>query len=1038
MTAIDPALIPALINEKITDVEDSTSPSDVREVLQTVFDTLQEVATIGSSGITSPGTGATLALGGDYLLANGGTYTIATPVENATLTLRLAPGHTATVTGIPPAGVLSNASTTRVRVRDFQYKNGAWESVDDASRLAFLTTFVPLTDAGYFGGEEHIVSLSESSPKTIRNFGATLGNQTIYKDDRVVHDGAKHIVIPSSRLRNPWIRLNDLNLVEGPAATLADARSNSAKLRTAIANHRFLHNGSINITGSGIFVFADEISNVHWPNYAAAKQTVSNATYSRTNGTITLSGGGWTAIGLDGPDKVFRIEDDTNSANDGTYITAAAFSSALSYNVGDCVYQSGSVYVSPTVQSPQAFNAANWTLLGTANNVLAVRNVLSVTGLGMVKFPVNGTTASLGIVPLHTTVGGASQGERTQLAIVSPASGSLVLKRHSGGTMIRRYARELANVLTQDLSVGPGGVGASELYYNNELTLQYITVHTPNGHAIHLDGTGHSGAFDILGVIANSAGEDYPCVYIDNCYSGTIHSLKIFRCKGHGLVANTWNTLDLACRVESAGFGNTSSPVKKHGVWLINCNGGRFHVNSEGCSGDNYKETSCSSLTRGGYCENGGHWTDDGYDVGSDFVSHISFDGKFNRLNGMRCIHPTDIGTHFGYRWNGWETPFESEVNLNPHLTYDVASLAKSLPEGGLSRKRRAHFSLEDYYNYCMQSPRYIGGGGGTAFNIGDWPFEATWGSAGTEFTATANNGTLVGLEHGRLKFYLPANSHAVGYDGGGTSRSIRWMDLALPATNASNSDFTWSNSGGASVQFSAYNFSAKATFQLTAAGVNWNALGVREGMDCDITGFPDDTVAPDTDQNKPFTVTGIRDNILFLTLRKSANGLPPVAAGPTTSTAITLAFDWPEQKFNVQNLAVAQNEVLVVDVQYTIGAAWSWFQQFVTGKVKTDPQVDYNMYAAQIGLGGSVDNKVWRLYPRGPGVHVERLIWKNTSATTWSPGSPTSSTNQITINACKKVDAVQWPSATASPAYVLEFDKLDFTVIAADKAGTI
>lgn len=1103
MTAINPDLIAALINEKITDAEDTTSAQDLREVYQTIFDTLRErmlevfggmnpntttasnstgrrgdwyeitasgTKDFGSGGITfnvgdiawhngtefkkiptsalvaamvvgSPPTGAALSTGGDYLLANGGTYTISAPGDNAVVTLRLAPGTTATVTGI---GTLSNVSSTRFRARSYQFKAiappnpgapGSWSLVDDYSGRTTFTTFSLLTDAGYFEGEHMYASLG-SSVKIQRDFGS--GTQNIYDGDEIRSDGTKQVVIPSSRLRLPWIRLNDLGLVEGHSATLAEARSNSTKLRAAIATLRTIHNSSINITGNGIFVFADEISNCHWPNYAASKSNVSNATYSRTNGTITLASGGWTALALDGPNKVFRIEDDTNPANDGTYITAEAFNSTYYYSVGDCVYQGGNVYISPTAQSPLAFNASNWTLLGSANNVLAVRNVLSIPGLGLVKFPVNGTTSSLGIVPLHTTVGGASQGRRTDLAIESPSSGSLILKRFAGGTVIRRYAFGITNVFTQDLANGPGGVGATEMWWSNKVRLKGLTAITPNGHAIHLDGSGHSGAFDFIDTDAQALGVDFPCVYLDNCYSGNIHSLRILQCAGHGVFAQTFNTFTMNVRVEGTSRYTGSAAIERHGVWLNNCHGGSYHVNSEGCSGKGFYETGCTNLFKTGYVEGNNHGTNQGYPVGGDFVFQAELGAAYSGLGSMRMNNPGDEGIHAGCSWNGWLTPLTSRVTNNQNLFIDFEKLAKKLPEGGLSRKRRAIFKLEDFYNMWANSAKYISGTGSTLFGLNEASFDGSWGTEKPYESAQTglHNNSYVSLEHQKLRFYFPANSHNAALPGF-PNRSIRWMDGTL-ASGAQAHAVTWTNSGSASVQFSAKDYlTDRRQYRVTVAGVDWAKLGVREGMDLDITGFTSDSVGADSDPNKRFTVVAIKDNQLFLKIRE-IDGATEVTSLTETLSAITFAFDWPEQKFKVSNISVPPNDVLIIDVQYSVGAAYQWFRQFNKLKTKNDPQNDFVMWAAQIGFTHASNNYAWRLMPRGEGPHRERFFWRNTSGSTWSPGTTSSPSNQIILSVCKQPNATQWPSATASPAYDLEFDMLDFIVCDGAKLGTI
>jgi len=982
-----------------------------------------------ASAPSAPADGATLAVNGNYRLTNAATYTIASASAGDT-TLRIPPLSSAVVTGI---GTLTNIQQTGYLVLGFQYDTVWRQTRSDTDEIVY-NGITPLTDSGSKEGAKYYASMG-SIKKTTRNFGS--GNVNVYDEDFIRHNGTVHEVLPSSRLRNPFIRLQDLGLVEGPNATLAESRANSAKLREAIATLRTVYNSSISLTGAGIFVFADEISNVHWPNYAAAKQTVSNAVYDRAKGTITLAAGGWTALALNGPGRVFRIEDDTNSANDGTWITASDHNVNSSYVANDCVYSGGNVYAAPGNVAPGTFNAGQWTLLGSANNVLAVRNH-PFTFDGHPKFPVSGTTSSLGIVPLHTTVGGASVGRRTSLAVVAPSSGQLYLRRFAGGPVIRRYAYEQSGVLSQDLLNGPGGVAATQSWWNNDLKLSGVELFTPIGNALYMDGSGHSAAYDILDVNASSKHADFAAVFLDNCYSGQIHSLRIINCAGHGVQAITCNTSGWEMRIEDAGDGVAGNA--KHGLYAWNCYGDRPHVNAEGCGGFGMKFNGGDSLISG-YVEKCNSGSD--YPGSNDFAAAIEVEGEGIDIPAMRVHYSGNQGIHFGVTWKGWKTPLRSTIRPDQkNITFDLSGLAKSLPEGGLSRKRRAIFTLEDYYHYCMSGPRYNGGCGGTPFQINEGYFENTWNTdVASEFPANTFNNTYVGLEAGALRWRFPANSHGSSDFTG--SRSIRWMDRALPATNQSQSAFTWVNSGGASVAFTTYDYGTKSPYKVTVTGVDWWKLGVRPGMDCNITGFPDDLTGPDNDQNKPFTVGHIRDNILFLHMRKSANGF--TAASVTSSlTAITLSFDFPEQKFDLQNLRVEPDDVIFLDVQYTVGAAHAWFDQFKRGKPGVS-HVDWQLPAAIIGLGGNgfdtpsaFPAALWNLFARGPGVHRERFFWHNTSGAVWYPRSPTGPSSGITISACKKVNTTHWPSAGPSPLYDLVFSQLDFTICKGSDLGTM
>lgn len=131
MTAIDPDLIPALITEKITDPDDSTSAADLREVYQTIFDTLRGL--IGNADTPPPvrATNSVLAPNSENTLVNTGTYTIGTADENDYLTIVLAPSTSATVTGITgngAGGAIAN-TTTRYALFLYRFNGTSWEIV---------------------------------------------------------------------------------------------------------------------------------------------------------------------------------------------------------------------------------------------------------------------------------------------------------------------------------------------------------------------------------------------------------------------------------------------------------------------------------------------------------------------------------------------------------------------------------------------------------------------------------------------------------------------------------------------------------------------------------------------------------------------------------------------------------------------------------------------------------------------------------------------------------------------------------------------
>lgn len=882
-------------------------------------------------------------------------------------------------------------------------------------------------------GESYRVSMPDNvGPIAGRDFGS--GDILIYHGDSLIYTQAnKWEVQPVSPLRSTHVRFNEIGMTQGAAVTYAEALANTVLLRKAARYSVAIHR-HIALSGTGVFVFTDTIQNIIWPNEENSPTAVTNPVYNRDDGTITLAGGGWTALGLSGADRAFRIEDSVTPANCGTYFSARDHSATVGYYQGDSVYQAGRVYTATGNIAAGPFIAGQWTDKGPVDNVLAVRNdVFSydqfLDGLRVfpnAKFATSTTSASANIVVLHTGGVTASRGKRYGLSIESGHRGALVIKRFLGGTAITHTTDENQNLYYQGQPVGPGGVTPYELWWTNALSLKNVSVYTPKGYAITLSGGGYSGSYDISEVDAAQGGHEYAALAMTNCFSGNVANFQSLHTAGFGIRMSGCNAITMRARVESAGYGSVNS--KLQGVRGMSCYGNSFFINSEGAAGLGV-EINGGANTLSGYVEANNNRVGE-YSQGTDWISQYRLSGPYSRITALRSLNTYDDGAHFGGEWDDYQTTLLSQVaSQNPGVVVDPSRHCKIMHEGALSPTRTMILDMDEFCKW--QNSHY--NNFGTYFNCNQTFFDGGF-SGGYNSLNGANAASWAGPVNGRMRFSVGVNGHAIGYDSGGADRSVRLFESSIP-TPPSYTAFAFNNAGAtAGITFEIDNFALRRPTKITHPTLNWESLGVKPGMDCDITGMP---AAGNVGRwNKRFTVVSTRGTSLYLHLRSAdsaawdpgqGSGDAPAYTSLVTDTGITLTFDDPARKFTAANIVVSPGDLVVLDVEYDPGIAWSWFRQFSGGKNNTDGTAnDWVMPLFLFGIGALGIG--WRCYCRGPGLHRARFIKQSTLGVNWSPGIGAS--DRLVFSFGRKVNATQWPAATASPGYTCEVSQFRLMVL--------